>query len=48
MIVLALVAAQAQSDGGVGLQQLLRKAHFNERARLSINKKDPLPAVHAA
>ncbi|MBX3199974.1 MAG: hypothetical protein KF850_00965 [Labilithrix sp.] len=40
MSVLALMAAEARSDGGAGLQLLLNHAKFNERPHLSINKRE--------
>ena len=39
MSVLALVAAEARSDGGAGLQLLLSHAKFNERPQMSLLKK---------
>jgi len=35
---LALLAAEAQVDGGVGLHRLLSTARFDERPRLSMVK----------
>ncbi len=40
MSVLALMAAESRSDGGLGLQLLLSRARFNERPHLSINKRE--------
>jgi hypothetical protein len=39
MSVLALMAAESRTDGGVGLQLLLSHARFDERPRLSISKR---------
>jgi hypothetical protein len=38
MSVLASLAADSRTDGGTGLQRLLRKAKFDERTRLSLTK----------
>ncbi|MDF2692787.1 MAG: hypothetical protein K0S65_1170 [Labilithrix sp.] len=40
MSILALMAAESRTDGGVGLQLLLSHARFDERPRLSINKRE--------
>jgi hypothetical protein len=45
MSVLALMAAEARSDGGAGLQRLLHSAKFDERPRLSLTKFDERPHV---
>jgi hypothetical protein len=40
MSILALMAAESRTDGGAGLQLLLSHARFDERPRLSINKRE--------
>jgi len=37
---LALMAAEARSDGGAGLHRLLSYARFNERTQVSLTKRE--------
>lgn len=40
MHTLAHMAAESRSDGGAGLQRLLRRAKWSERTRMSLTRRE--------